>query len=299
MQPESTLFTASGAGASEPRVSEPRAPRVPYAPPDGHTRYRLEVQWDGAGFVGWQSQPGQRSVQDTLQAALVGLAPNTPEVALRPVAAGRTDTGVHAENMTLHWDVSHALNLPPVRLLRALNGRLPPDLSVLNLSPAPPDFHARYSCAARSYIYRVLNSPQRLPLWHGRALHVARPLDTAAMHAAAQRLVGDHDFAAFATREERQTRRTLYRLDALTAGPLVELHLTGESFLRQMVRCLVGTLLQVGRGELTPDSVSAILASADRAQAGPNVSPHGLYFTGAHYDAQERQGTEPSGLRKA
>lgn len=289
MQPESTPSSAT----------RPSAPRVPYAPPGGHTRYRLEVQWDGTDFIGWQSQPGQRSVQDTLQAALTGLAPDTPGVALRPVAAGRTDTGVHAENMTLHWDVSDRLKLLPERLIRALNGRLPPDLSVLSLSPAAPDFHARYSCLSRSYTYRVLSSQQRLPLWRGRALHVPQPLDTAAMQRAAERLVGDHDFAAFATREERQTRRTLYRLDVLAHSPVVEVHLTGESFLRQMVRCIVGTLLQVGRGDLTPDGVSAILASGDRAQAGPNVSPQGLYFAGAHYAEQERSAAAQDAQRKA
>ena len=276
MQPESSLFRPSGA----------REPRLPYAPPAGYTRHRLEVQWDGSGFVGWQSQPGQRSVQDTLQDALVGLAPGLLEVALRPVAAGRTDTGVHAESMTLHWDVSERLTLPPERLIRALNGRLPPDLSVLSLSPATPGFHARYSCSGRSYVYRVLNTPQRRALWQGRALHAAQALDVAAMHGAAQRLVGDHDFAAFATREERQTRRTLYCLDMQQQGELVEFHLHGESFLRQMVRCLVGTLLMVGRGELSADGLSAVLASGERAQAGPNVPPHGLYFSGASYPGE-------------
>lgn len=294
MQPESSLFTPP---ALSPRP-EVREPRVPYAPPDGHTRYRLEVQWDGAGFVGWQSQPGQRSVQDTLQDALEGLAPGLPGVALRPVAAGRTDTGVHAESMTLHWDISDHLRLPPERLIRALNASLPADLSVLALAPAAPDFHARYSCTARSYVYRVLNSPQRSALWQRRALHVSRPLDTAAMQQAAQRLVGDHDFAAFATREERQTRRTLYRLDVQRRGEVTELHLTGESFLRQMVRCMVGTLLMVGRGELDADGLSAVLASGERAQAGPNVPPHGLYFAQAHYDIQHHQ-PEQGSQRKA
>ena len=260
-----------------------REPRLPYAPPPGHVRYRLEAQWDGASFVGWQSQPGQRSVQDTLQGALEGLAPNLPAVALHPVAAGRTDTGVHAENMTLHWDISDGLQLPPERLIRALNGRLPADLSVLTLAPAAPDFHARYSCVGRSYVYRVLNTPQRRPLWQGRALHVAQPLNADAMQRAAQRLVGDHDFAAFATREERQTRRTLHCLDVQQRGELVEFHLHGESFLRQMVRCLVGTLLLVGRGKLMPEDVSAILASKNRSQAGPNMSPRGLYFSRASY----------------
>jgi tRNA pseudouridine38-40 synthase len=278
MHPESTVSTDNPV-----TDSLGREPRLPYAPPAGHIRYRLEVQWDGAGFVGWQSQPGQRSVQDALQEALEGLAPALDHVALRPVAAGRTDTGVHAENMTLHWDISHGLKLPPERLIRALNGQLPPDLSVLKLSLAAPDFHARYSCVARSYVYRVLNTAQRRPLWQGRALHVSQPLNLEAMQRAAQLLVGDHDFAAFATREERQTRRTLHCLDVQQRGELVEFHLTGESFLRQMVRCLVGTLLLAGRGELTPEDVSAILASKNRAQAGPNVPPHGLYFSGASY----------------
>ena len=262
-----------------------REPRLPYVPPPGHVRYRLEAQWDGTNFVGWQSQPGQRSVQDTLQGALETLAPNLPAVALRPVAAGRTDTGVHAENMTLHWDISDGLKLPPERLIRALNGQLPPDVSVLSLEVAAPDFHARYSCVARSYVYRVLNTPQRRPLWQDRALHVPQPLNLEAMQQAAGRLVGDHDFAAFATREERQTRRTLHCLDVQQRGELIEFYLHGESFLRQMVRCLVGTLLLVGRGELTPENVSAILASKNRARAGPNVSPRGLYFSGASYTA--------------
>ncbi|WP_425145610.1 tRNA pseudouridine(38-40) synthase TruA [Deinococcus sp.] len=255
--------------------------RPPYTPPAGFLRYRLEVQWDGAGFVGWQSQPRQRSVQDTLQAALDGVAQ-----AARPVAAGRTDAGVHAECMTLHWDISESMRLSPLRLHAALNGRLPSDLAVLALSVAPPDFHARYRCTGRSYLYRVLTTEQRRPLWQGRALHLAAALDLEAMQAAAAVLIGEHDFAAFATQEERQTRRVLYRLEVRRSGDLIELHLHGESFLRQMVRCLVGTLLKVGRGEWTPADVQRILASRDRAQAGPNVPPHGLYFAGAQYGVE-------------
>lgn len=269
MQPESSLSTA---------YSVPGSPGRPYAPPAGHRRYRLEVQWDGQGFVGWQSQPGRRSVQDTLQGALNGLAEGR-----RPVAAGRTDSGVHALSMTLHWDLAEPVRLSPPRLLRALNGRLPPDLAVLALAPAEPGFHARSSCLGRRYLYRVLNTPQRRPLWRGRALHVAQPLRLEAMREAAAALVGVHDFAAFATREERQTRRELYRLELERSGELLELHLHGESFLRQMVRCLVGTLLQVGRGELDRAGVEAVLASGERGRAGVNVRAEGLYFAKAIY----------------
>ena len=257
--------------------------RTDYAPPPGFLRYRLAVQWDGSGFVGWQSQPGQRSVQDTLLAALSGIAQ-----AARPVAAGRTDAGVHAQHMTVHWDIAQPLRLSPARLLLALNGRLPPDVAVLSLDPAPPGFHARYRCTERAYLYRVLNTPQRRPLWQGRALHVSARLDVAAMRAGAAHLIGEHDFAAFATREERQTRRTLTRLEvAQPPGQpeLLELHVAGESFLRQMVRGMVGTLLLVGRGEWPPAQVALALASGERAQTGPNAPPHGLYFAAASYPA--------------
>lgn len=248
-----------------------------YAPPPGHTRYRLEAQWDGAGFVGWQSQPGGRSVQDSLLAAFAPLGE-----ARRPVAAGRTDAGVHAERMPLHIDVA-GLKLPPERLARALNAQLPPDLAVLEARLAPVGFHARHSCLERAYVYRVLTTPQRRPLWQDRALHRPGALDLGAMRAAAAQVIGDHDFAAFATREERDTRRRLHRVEVAEAGELLEVRVAGLSFLRHMVRGLVGTLLQVGAGQLGPDAVADILASRERAQAGPNLPPHGLYFVGAVY----------------
>ncbi|MFC4454363.1 tRNA pseudouridine(38-40) synthase TruA [Deinococcus sonorensis] len=262
-------------------------PRLPYAPPPGFRRWQLEVQWDGAHFLGWQAQAEGRTVQDTLFAALGPLAASA-----RPVAAGRTDAGVHAECMSLHWDMAETMTLPASQLQRALNARLPHDLAVLGCRPAPPDFHARYSCLERAYVYRLLNRPVRSPLLDGRALHVPQPLDVAAMQQAALSLLGEHDFAAFATREERQTRRRVHRLELHPAGDLLELHpagdllelhIAGESFLRHMVRGVVGTLLLVGRGALDPAAVAGILASGDRRQAGPNVPPHGLYFAGARY----------------
>ena len=258
-----------------------------YRPPRGFERWRLTLSWNGADFVGWQSQPGARSVQDTLHAAFLPLC-RSPETVARPVAAGRTDAGVHAEQMTAHLDVpADSLRPRPGQLARALNARLPRDLAVLEASPAPTGFHARFSCTERAYLYRVVCAPQRLPLWEGRALHVARPLDTAAMRRAAALLIGDHDFAAFATQEERQTVRRLHRLDILetrhASFTLTEFHIAGESFLRQMVRGLIGTLLRVGAGQQGAEEVRQILASRQRARAGANVPPHGLYFVGANY----------------
>ena len=258
-----------------------------YRPPEGFSRYRLELSWHGAGFVGWQSQPGQRNVQDTLHAAVWPLLEGGPEALSRPVAAGRTDAGVHAEAMTVHIDVRSGALRPGLKVLeRAINARLPLDLAVLRAQEAPEGFHARFSCTERGYVYRVLNTPVRQPLWEGRALHVSGPLDLAAMRRAAELLIGEHDFAAFATQEERRTVRRLHKLDVVHSGQVVEFHVAGESFLRHMVRGLVGTLLRVGAGQQAPEQLARVLASRQRAQAGANVAPHGLYFSVARYPAQ-------------
>ena len=266
-----------------------------YAPPAGFTRLRLTVAWDGRDYAGWQSQRNAASVQDTLQSALTGLG---AAGALRPVAAGRTDAGVHAEAMPIHWDVPPGFRVPLAQLPRALNARLPGSVSVLEAAPAPEGFHARFSCTERRYVYRLWVAPQRHPLWAGRALHVRGPLDAGAMRGAAAGLVGFHDFAAFATREDRQTWRDLLRLDVQShvstqQGPLWEIHVAGESFLRHMVRGLVGTLLLVGQGKLPADEVGAILASRERARAGENVPPGGLYFAGAAYGVRRLDGRQP------
>ena len=270
-------------------------PSPRYAPPAGFTRLRLTVAWDGRDYAGWQSQRNAASVQDTLQAALTGLG---TVGALRPVAAGRTDAGVHAEAMPIHWDVPPGFRVPLAQLPRALNARLPSSVAVLDAAPAPEGFHARFSCTERRYIYRLQVAPQRHPLWAGRALHVPGPLDAAAMNRAAAQLVGFHDFAAFATREDRQTWRDLLRLEvhapvSRQPGTLWEIHVAGESFLRHMVRGLVGTLLLVGQGKLHADEVAAILASRERARAGENVPPGGLYFAGAAYGVRRLDGRSP------
>lgn len=253
----------------------------PYQPPAGFRRLRLRLAWDGAPYAGWQSQPAASSVQDTLLSACTRLGAGP----FRAVAAGRTDAGVHAEDMPAHVDVHAGFGVPPGKLARALNAWLPPSVAVLDVAEAPPGFHARFSCTERRYVYRLLASPQRHPLWAGRALHVPGALDAQAMGAAAAHLTGTHDFAAFATQEERQTVRELRALEIVPGPHIWEIHVHGESFLRHMVRGLVGTLLLVGQGRVAPDEVAGILASRSRAQAGANVPPHGLYFAGASYGA--------------
>lgn len=243
-------------------------------------RLRLTVAYHGAQFAGWQSQPQTRTVQDTLHAAFARLGATD---AARPVAAGRTDAGVHAEAMPAHIDVPGSFRLAPERLARALNAHLPSDLAVLEAALAPAGFHARFGCTGRAYTYRLLVAPQRHPLWADRALHVSGPLDANAMNAAAAPLLGTHDFAAFATREDRHTVRELRQLEVSVTGIIWEIHVQGESFLRHMVRGLVGTLLLAGQGQLTPDQIGTILSSGERAQAGANVPAHGLTFSGAEY----------------
>lgn len=265
--------------------------RQNYSPPEGFQRLKLTLTWDGRNYAGWQAQLNAPSVQDTLQTALDNLG---GQQAFRAVAAGRTDAGVHAENMPIHWDVPLEFRVPVERLARALNANLPPDIAVLSAEQAPPDFHARFSCTERRYIYRLLVAPQRHPLFEGRALHVTSSLDVATMNEAARLLVGTHDFAAFATQEDRQTVREL-RLLEVQPGPLVwEIHVHGESFLRHMVRGLVGTLLLIGQGKLNSAEVQTILHSRQRAQAGANVAPHGLYFAGARYDMSQNADARPA-----
>ncbi len=277
--PENPLLTMLDSSSSLVQPLEPL--------PTGWRRLRLTLEWDGVGFNGWQVQAqGERTVQGALEAALHPLGAYG-----RPMAAGRTDAGVHALEMPVHVDVS--TQVPTLAVLRALNSRLPGDIRVLSCEEVSADWHARFSCAWRAYTYRIFNSPIPSALERHRALWVPQRLEVAPMRNAAQHLIGLHDFAAFATKEERQTVREVLSCD-VRAVPTrhrreelrtIEVNITGESFLRHMVRGIVGTLLEVGMGKLPSSEVLRVLESRDRAQAGPNVAPHGLYFAKAGYEA--------------
>lgn len=255
--------------------------------PIGWRRLRLILEWDGTGFNGWQVQSqGERTIQGALEAALEPLGEHS-----RPMAAGRTDTGVHALEMPVHVDVSTQISAPSVQ--RALNSRLPLDVRVLHCEEVTPEFHARFSCKWRSYTYRIFNSPIPSALERNRALWIPQRLEIAPMRNAAQHLIGQYDFAAFATKEERQTVREVLACD-VRAIPTrhrreqqrsIEISITGESFLRHMVRGIVGTLLEVGTGKLQSNELERILESRDRGQAGPNVASHGLYFAQGGFEA--------------
>ncbi len=265
-------------------------PREPTPLPEGWRRLKLTLEWDGTHFAGWQVQAkGERTVQGVLEKALEPLGIST-----RPMAAGRTDTGVHALGMVAHVDVQH--QIPAENIRRALNARLPEDVRVLSCTEATEFFHSRFSCAWRSYSYRILNARTQSALERHRALWVPQRLEVAPMRHAARHLEGEHDFAAFASQEERQTVRTVFSCEVRSLPvrrssdeQLIEIQVVGESFLRHMVRGIVGTLLEVGLGKLESSQVQQVLLSKDRAQAGKNVAAHGLYFLEAGFEPWARE----------
>jgi tRNA pseudouridine38-40 synthase len=232
-------------------------------------RYRARVEYDGTDFAGFQAQPGARTVQGELEAALASLAGGGR---LRVDAAGRTDAGVHAAGQVIAF--TYRGRLPAAELGRALDALLPGDVAVRDLRLAPAGFHPRYAARYREYRYTVWNGP-RSPLRERFALGVRVPLDTAAMARAGSTLEGRHDFSAFGA-ADRQPVRTLHRVRVRRDGPLVTVDVRGDAFLRQMVRRIVAALLLVGRGEVEESAVAEALASRDPAFNGALAPAKGL-----------------------
>lgn len=245
-------------------------------------RVKLKLEFDGSGFLGWQRQPfGERTVQATIEEALARL----PGAHGSVIGAGRTDAGVHALAMVAHLDTSTPL--VDERLRMALNAHLPRDVVVLEIATCADDFEAQFSCLYRRYLYRMRvarHDPRGLAIDRDRVLPVFRGLDIGSMREATRVLLGRHDFAAFATQETRSTVREVLLCDLREERGELRLHIAADGFLRNMVRTIVGTLLWVGKGKLTPSDVADVLASRDRRRAGQNVGPQGLYFVEAGYE---------------
>ncbi len=231
-------------------------------------RYRARVEYDGTDFAGYQAQPGARTVQGELEAALATIAGRRVVVE----AAGRTDAGVHATGQVIAftWDG----RLGAAELGRALDALLPADVALGDLRPAPDRFHPRRAARYRDYRYTVWNGP-RSPLRERFALGVRVPLDTAAMATAGSALEGRHDFSAFGA-ADRQPVRTLHRVLVRREGHLVTVDVRGDAFLRQMVRRIVAALLLVGRGKVGPATVAEALASRQPAFNGACAPAKGL-----------------------
>ena len=244
------------------------------------TRWRLTIEYDGGPFMGWQRQDHGPSVQQTLEEAIHRM---TGELAAVH-AAGRTDAGVHALAMSAHVEI--AKNVTEHRLREGLNALVRPHpISILAVEKVADDWHARFSCVGRRYLYRILNRRAPPALDAGRVWHVAVPLDVEAMQQGAAHLVGRHDFTTFRSAQCQSDSpvKTLDRLNVGRVGEEIHIEAAARSFLHHQVRSMVGCLAMVGRDQWSPDDMRKALEARDRAALGLNAPPHGLYFVEAIY----------------
>ena len=243
-------------------------------------RYKLIVEYDGAGFVGWQRQDNGPSVQGALEEAIFKLSGERVTV----TGAGRTDAGVHAFGQAAHFDL--VKTFAPDKVRDALNHHVKPAaIAVLEASEAQPDFHARFSAKARHYHYRIVCRRSPLALDEGRAWHVVRALDAEMMDLAAQSLVGNHDFTTFRSSEcqAKSPVKTLDRISVRRAGNDIRIDVSARSFLHNQVRSMVGSLKLVGEGKWLPRDMARALDAKDRASCGPVAPPDGLYLVRVDY----------------
>lgn len=243
-------------------------------------RWKLTIEYDGGPFVGWQRQDNGPTVQAAVEQAILKLTGEAVTI----IAAGRTDTGVHALGQVAHADI--AKTFVGDKLRDALNAHLRPHpVAVLAAESVSDEFHARFGATARHYLYRIVNRRAPLALDTGKAWQVQTALDTDVMHAAAQRLVGHHDFTTFRAAEcqAKSPVKTLDRLDVSRAGEEISVRASARSFLHHQVRSMVGTLKLAGAGKMTPSEVATALAARDRSQCGPVAPPDGLYLVRVEY----------------
>jgi tRNA pseudouridine38-40 synthase len=243
-------------------------------------RYRLTLEYDGSAFVGWQRQANGLSVQEALESAIAAFSGER----VTSFAAGRTDAGVHALGQVAHFDLAKSFAADTVR--DALNFHLQPHaVAVLEAGETPADFHARHDAIERRYLYRIVNRRPPLTLRRGKAWLVRTPLDAAAMHTAAQALIGRHDFTTFraAQCQAKSPVRTLDLLEVARADDEIRVTARARSFLHNQVRSIVGSLRQVGEGKWSARDLAAALAARDRSRCGPVAPAEGLYLAGARY----------------
>lgn len=245
-------------------------------------RIAAGLEYDGRAYSGWQLQPGLNTVQDVVQRAISRVA----DAPVECTCAGRTDAGVHALAQVVHFDSDAPRNERSWRL--GANTYLPPDVSVAWVREVPAHFHARFSAQARSYRYCIFNRDSRPALAAGRATWERRPLEATRMHAAAQVLLGEHDFSAFRA-IECQAKSPVRRVENLAVtrrGDWVLIEVTANAFLHHMVRNIAGLLLAIGHGESPPDRVAAVLATRDRKLNAATAPPDGLYLAAVRYPAE-------------
>lgn len=243
-------------------------------------RYRLTLEYDGSGYNGFQAQPEQPTVQGAVETAITAFCGQTVRIA----AAGRTDTGVHATGQVISFDLDKAW--PARTVMNAMNAHLVGEaVSVLDCEPVDDEWHARFSATGRRYLYRILSRSGPPALDQGRVWHIRKPLDAEAMHAAAQALVGLHDFTTFrdVNCQSKSPEKTLDIARVTRSGEEVHLVFEARSFLHRQVRSMTGTLAEVGQGRWAVEDVAAALAARNRAACGPVAPSDGLYLTGVVY----------------
>lgn len=250
-------------------------------------RVKLTVAYDGTNYCGWQIQPNGLTVQEVLNRACSDLLREE----IRTMGASRTDAGVHAEGQIAVFDT--AARMPAGRMSFALNTYLPEDIRVVDSREVPSDFHPRYTETVKTYTYRILNRTFPDPLRRLYSMHCYDPLDFEAMRMAAGYLIGEHDFRSFQASgsddEKKSTVRTIYRADLSRADDMITFRITGNGFLYHMVRVIVGTLLEIGRGRMRPEEMERIILARDRSAAGPTAIAKGLTLVSIRYPEWERE----------
>ncbi len=247
----------------------------------GSRRIALGVAYNGKPYLGWQTQPGGRTVQDTLEKALAAFTREPTGT----ICAGRTDTGVHARAQVVHINTTIDRRLES--WVRGVNAHLPADIRVRWAQEMPEDFHARFSATSRTYVYLLRNERIPSPHWHGRAGWDFHPLDLKAMQQAARYLVGQHDFSSFRSSQCQAASpvRTIEHLRVEQQGVFFVFTLKANAFLHHMVRNILGCLLYVGKGRHHPEWMAQVLTERDRKIAAPTFMADGLYFAQANYPA--------------
>ena len=274
-------------------MTDPNANFVPteepasaLADPDDSCKRNLKlvIAYNGAAYHGWQRQVAEvDTVQQRVERALMLVLRHPLHVS----GASRTDSGVHAEGQVANVRTDN-LTIPAVGLRLAVNARLPGDICIRSAADVPTSFHAQHDAIGKTYLYRLHVGPIRPTMLHKQVYYYWRPLDVEPMRDAAARLIGTHDFRGFASSAEvrENTERTIFRCEVAEDGPEISVRVQGDGFLYNMVRNIVGTLVEIGRGRWQPEQIDTILASRSRSDAGPTAPPDGLTLVCVHYGSE-------------
>lgn len=239
---------------------------------------KLTIQYDGTKYCGWQKQPNSSGIQGTIEYAIYEITREKVNI----IGSGRTDAGVHALGQVANFKTNS--NIPAARIPDALNAKLPKDISIIDCQEVSDDFHSRYSATGKIYRYLIYNKPYRSPLYKDISYHVRYDLDIQKMRVEAQSLLGTHEFKGFMSSGSsvKDTVRTIHNISIEESGDLIVLEVEGNGFLYNMVRILVGTLVDIGRGRIDKP-LEEIIASQDRGEAGHTAPAHGLFLKKVHY----------------